>query len=407
MKEIISLLKKHESWRNKCLNLIASENILSQRAKRVYCSDLMYRYAEGLPFKRYYQGTKYFDQIEEKVSKAFLDHFRCSFVDLRPISGTLANLAVFSALKNKNNRVITLGMTGGSHISHEKRGALGFLGFKIFHFDLKRNGLFIDLQKAKEKILKIKPRFIVLGGTVILFPQPIKELKDVCEKTNTLIVYDGAHVFGLISAGFFQDPLKEGADILTASTHKTFPGPQGGIILANIGEQLKKKIQQSVFPGITSNHHLHRIPVLGVVLDEMKKFGRDYGLQIIKNAQALAQFLYNYGFNVLGKDYGFTKSHQVLVNVEKWGGGKRVAEVLERANIIVNKNVLLGGQLDVKNPQGIRLGVQEVTRLGMKEKEMEKIAFFIKAIIIDKKNITKIKKEVIALRKRFQKLRYG
>lgn len=406
MRKIINLLKKHQVWRKNCLNLIASENVMSPLAEKVYLSDLIHRYAEGLPYKRYYQGLKYFDEIEDLTINIFKKHFRVNFVDLRPISGTLANLAVFSTLSKKGDKILTLGIQGGSHVSHEKWGAAGLLELKIHHFDFDKAKLNIDLEKAQKQILKLKPKFIVLGGSVILFPQPIKELKKACQKVGTKIIYDAAHVFGLISAGFFQNPVEEGVDIITSSTHKTFPGPQGGIILGNIDEKVQKEIQKKVFPGVLSNHHLHRIPALYLTLLEMKKFGKSYAKQTIKNARTLAKELYNLGFNVLGKEIGFTKSHQVVMDVSENKGGDFIAKLLEKANIIVNKNVLFGEKVDVKHPNGIRIGVQEVTRFGMKEKEMKKIAIFMKRVVLDKINPEKVKKEVVTFRKNFQKIKY-
>jgi glycine hydroxymethyltransferase len=405
MKKLIYFLKNHENWRKNCLNLIASENVMSPLAKKLYSTDLMHRYAEGLPHKRYYQGLKYFDEIESLTTDAFKKHFKCNFVDLRPISGTIANFAVFSALAKKGDKIITLGIQGGSHISHEDAGAAGILGLRIYHFDFDKE-MNIDLEKAKLKILKLKPKFIVLGGSLITFPYPIKELKSTCQKVGTKIVYDAAHVFGLIFAGFFQNPLKEGADIVTASTHKTFPGPQGGIILGNIDEGLQKKIRKRIFPGILSNHHLHRIPALYITLKEMQKFGANYARQTIKNAKTLAQELYDFGFKVLGREKGFTQSHQISVNVKNFGGGAFVAQTLEKANIIINKNILPWDELDPKNPSGIRIGVQEMTRFGMKEREMKEIANFIKKVILDKIEPKKVKKEVVNFRKRFQKIKY-
>lgn len=406
MKKLLSLLKKHNDWRKNCINLIASENVMSPLVEKVYLSDLIHRYAEGLPFKRYYQGLKYFDQIEDLATKDFQKHFKVNFVDVRPISGTLSNMAVFSALAKRGDKILTLGIEGGSHVSHEEPGAAGILGLKVFHLDFDQSKLNIDLEKTKKKILKLGPKFIVLGGSVILFPQPVKELKEICQKTETKIIYDAAHVFGLICAGFFQDPIKEGADIITSSTHKTFPGPQGGIILGNIEEELQKKIRKKVFPGVLSNHHLHRIPALYLTLLEMKKFGKSYAKQTIKNAKTLAKELYNFDFDVLGKEQEFTQSHQVVVDVKKEGGGDFVAKRLEKANIIVNKNVLFGDIIDVKHPNGIRIGVQEMTRFGMKEKEMKEIAHFIKKLILDKINPEKVKKEVIEFRKNFKKVKY-
>jgi glycine hydroxymethyltransferase len=407
MEEFLNLFQKHEEWRKNCLNLIASENIMSPLAEKVYLSDLQYRYGEGKPFFRYYQGLKYVDQMEDLVSQEFRKYFQANFADLRPISGTIANLAAFASLAKAGDKILTLGMSAGSHISHEKMGAAGLLNLEIYHLDLNFQELTIDLEKAKEKILKLQPKFIVLGGSVILFPQPVKELKKICQLVGTKIIYDGAHVLGLIGASCFQNPLAEGADLITASTHKTFPGPQGGLILGEIDNEWQKKIEHKIFPGSVSNHHLHRLPALYVTLKEMEKFGKDYNCQTVKNAQALAKSLADLDWEVLGAKKGFTQSHQVVIRVSKEGGGRRVAQLLEKANIIVNKNVLLGDPLTVIEPSGIRLGVQEMTRFGMGEEEMIKIASLMEAAIHIKKDPEEVKKKVIAFRQNFQKVKYG
>ncbi len=406
MQKILSLLNDHNDWRKNCVNLIASENVMSPFCEKYYVSDLMHRYAEGLPFGRYYQGLKYVDEMENLTQEKFKNHFNANFADIRPISGTLANMAVFSALAEREDTILTLGIQGGSHVSHEKAGAAGMLGLKSFHLGFDGENMVIDLEKSKEKILEIKPKFIVIGGSVILFPQPVKELREICDKVGAKIIYDAAHVFGLITASLFQNPLEEGADIITSSTHKTFPGPQGGIILGNINEELQKKIQDKIFPGVLSNHHLHRIPPLYFALEEMEEFGKDYVSQIIKNAQALAGELNNFGFDVLGKRNGFTKSHQVVVNVEKQGGGDFVAKKLENANIILNKNIISGDTANPDKPKGIRIGVQEMTRFGMKEKEMAVIAGLIKEVILNGKDADKMKEKAIELRNDFQEIKY-
>jgi len=406
MKKILSLLENHNNWRQNCVNLIASENVMSPFCEKYYVSDLMHRYAEGLPFGRYYQGLKYVDEIESLTQEKFKKHFGASFVDIRPISGTLANMAVFSALAERGDAILTLGIQGGSHVSHEKAGAAGILGLKSFHLGFDSETMMIDLEKSRKKIIEIKPKFIVIGGSVILFPQPIRELREICDQVGAKIVYDAAHVFGLITAGFFQNPLEEGVDIITSSTHKTFPGPQGGIIIGNIDKELQRKIQDKVFPGVLSNHHLHRIPPLYFALKEMEEFGKDYVSQIMKNSEALAKQLDNFGFDVLGKERGFTMSHQVVVNVKKQGGGSAVAKKLEEANIILNKNIIPDDKSNPENPEGIRIGVQEMTRFGMKEKEMAVIAEFIKRIILDGGDIEIIKEKVIGFRKKFQEVKY-
>ena len=209
----------------------------------------------------------------------------------------------------------------------------------------------------------------------------------------------------MIAGKEFQDPIKEGADVVTASTHKTFPGPQRAIVMCK--KELAKKIDHGVFPGVVSNHHIHSLAGYAMACIEMIEFGRDYAKQMVKNAKALAEELYNLGYKVLCPHLEFTKSHQVVVDVSDFGGGDYVAKKLESCGIILNKNLLPWD--DVKNadkPSGIRIGVQEVTRLGMKEEEMREIARFIDIALKDKKPLKDIKSEIKEFKSNFLTVKY-
>jgi glycine hydroxymethyltransferase len=219
--------------------------------------------------------------------------------------------------------------------------------------------------------------------------------------------YDAAHVAGLIAGGHFQDPLREGADVVSLSTHKTFFGPQHGGILS--WEKYSEKLKRAAFPGMLSNHHLHAVAGVTIACTELLKFGNEYASQVIKNAKALGQALYERGFNVLAEHKGFTQSHVILIDITKLGDGGTIEKDLEKANIIINRNLL---PWDIKegrhfmHPGGIRLGVSEVTRLGMKESEMTEIAEFIKRVIVDKEQMEKVREDVAAFRKDYQKVHY-
>ncbi|MFH1285757.1 MAG: serine hydroxymethyltransferase [Candidatus Micrarchaeota archaeon] len=401
------IVEAQRKWReNECINLIASENVMSKRAHAGYSSSLMHRYAEGLPRERYYQGTVHADELEELCIKLAKKVFGCAQVDARLISGATANMAVFSALGKQGDLLISPGTPAGAHISHEEFGCAGIAGLKVEHFVFDEKKYDVDIDATKKKILEKKPKIVTLGGSVIPFPFPVRELSEAAREVNARVMYDGAHVLGLIAGKRFQDPLREGAEVITASTHKTFPGPQGGIVLANMDEKTFSKIQFRVFPGLVSNHHLHRLPALAITLLEMKQFGEEYARQTIKNAKTLARALKNKGMNVLGEEKDFTESHQVVADVVSLGGGKKVAEALESANIIMNKNLLAWDSVNnAQNPSGIRLGVQEMTRFGMKEKEMEIIADFIMRAA-EKGEVEKVKKEVVEFRKNFLDVRY-
>ena len=407
LKHILDLVEKHNIWRElECINLIASENVTSPLVDSVYLSDAMHRYAEGLPYKRFYQGTKYIDEIEVLASKLFAELLGAKYADLRPLSGTIANATAFASLAKPGDTALVVPLPGGGHVSHSEYGILGRLGIKPCPLPIIEEEMNIDADKAVKLIRSMKPKFITLGATVILFPHPVKELSEVAREVDAKLIFDAAHVLGLIMGGVYPNPLMEGADILTTSTHKTFPGPQGGAIATN-DENIFKKMSRIVFPVFVSNHHLHRLAAIAVTALEMKYFGKQYAEQIVKNAKRLAEELYNLGFKVLCPEKGFTQTHQVVIDVRADGGGKKCAEILERANIIVNKNMLPWDKpSDVHNPSGIRIGVQEATRLGMKEEDMVDIAHFIYRLLKKKEDPAIVRKDVIEFRKNFTKVHY-
>ncbi len=410
-KEIINEVKEsvsaHETWRgSECINLIASENVMSPLAVKLYNSDFRHRYAEGLPHKRYYQGLGYVDEVEERVIALGKKLFGAEFLDVRPISGCNAILTLLTAFGKYGDHYVAPSVPAGAHISQAEFGAAGIRGLKVRHMPLNEAEMNIDIDASKKVILEHKPKLINAGGTIFLFPHPLKELREAADEVGAKLTYDASHVIGLIAGKQFQDPLREGADIIGASAHKTFPGPQGAMIMGNLEEDYKR-IKPVIFPGLVSNHHIHRLPAMAVTMAEMIDFGEDYARQTIRNAQALAGYLAEEGFSPLAESKGYTKSHQVIVDVTKQGGGAKVAESLEKANIILNKNLLPWD--DVKNsanPSGMRIGVQEMTHFGMKEPEMKQIAGFIGRVAVKGEAPEAVKEDVRAFRKEFLEVGY-
>jgi len=401
---IEDLVRKQNEWRGKTLNLIASENVLSGRARSVMGSDFAHRYAEGHPGERYYQGTEIIDEIESRVKKNLKSLFHCKQVDVRPISGTMANEAVFSRFINPGDVVMVNSTPGGGHISHHRAGSVGKYTQNIVNFPLTKDGYRIDVEKTLELAQIVEPKVMILGKSLFLFPEPVQELASFCRQHHISLLYDGAHVLGLIAGREFQSPLEEGALLITASTHKTFFGSQRGLILANAGESEWRKIDKGAFPGSSSNHHLDTLVALAIATYEMMEFGQDYARQIIANAKALGAKLFEMGLKVQAADLGFTESHQLAIDVSEFGGGDEVARHLKDNNIILNMNLLPFEALDqVSNPAGIRLGVQEMTRFGMKEPEMEIIARLFKKCLIEGKYVGD---EVTEFRKNFQKVHF-
>ena len=414
--EVFENLQKHNKWFENSIPLIASENVPSPAVREAIISDFGNRYAEGWPGERVYAGCTYIDEVEVQCMDLAKRLFKAEFADVRPISGVVANLAIYSAFSNPGDVMIAPSIPAGGHISHGKKehsGTAGLVhGLEIEFFAFDPEEMNIDVEKTKAKIQELDkqgklPKIAMFGGSVFLFPHPVKELADFLKGYNMHINYDAAHVAGLIAGGQFQDPLREGVDTMTMSTHKTLFGPQGGLVLAF--EKDADAIKKATFPGLTSSHHIHHMAGKAVTFAEALEFGKEYASQTIKNAKLLAAELDNLGFKVLGEKMGYTNSHQTVVNVLDYGDGGKIEADLEKANIIVNRQ-LIPGDLKAKrnymSPGGIRLGTSEITRLGMKESEMQQIASLIKQVIIDKKDPKEITSQVIDFRKNYQKTEY-
>jgi glycine hydroxymethyltransferase len=392
------------------LPMIASENVLSPLCREMLITDFHGRYAEGTPGKRYYEGCEFFDRVEEKAMELAKKLFNCKYSDVRPTSGTTANIGVLKALIKPGETACVLDLANGAHISFGKWGGAGVRGINLVSYPFNDEEMNIDVDGAVKLIKEVKPKLALNGRSVFLFPSPIKELAQAAHDVGAYLVYDAAHVLGLIAGKQFQDPLREGADVMTGSTHKTLPGPQGGMILSDHkgdtedDKSFLRKLGFGVFPGVTSSYHLHHVAAKAIAFAEHLEFGKDYAKQTIKNAQALGQSLNERGFKVFGEKLGFTKSHQILLEIGP-GKGKEASKKLEDAGIVTNMNTIPGDK-DPMNPSGLRLGTPELTRIGMKEKEMDEIASFYERVLIKNENTKKIKADVKEFRKDFQELYY-
>lgn len=399
---ILAFIAQHSRYRNECINLIASENVMSPSTLMALSTDLGNRYTVGYPGKRWYAGCRFYDQIEKTTASLARKLFHAKYVNLQPISGMVANMVAYRALLKPNDLLMSLEIKHSGHYSHVKTGMLSLFGVQVMPLPFDTKNYTIDLEKAVTCIKTNRPKAILLGTSEFLFPAPIRELRKVCNETGTKILYDAAHVSGLIAGQAFQDPLSEGADMLTMSTNKTLAAPDHGIVACNDPELFQKNIEHAIVPLFTSNHHAHHVAGLAITLAEFEQFGQEYALQVIKNAQALAKALYDQGLAVLCPHKNFTQSHTVLLDVIC--PGNEAMNMLEQANIITNPFQLPWNH--EKSPTGIRIGTNEVTRLGMKEKQMKIIAEFIAAVLLKRKKSEKILKDIIAFRRSFHKIHY-
>lgn len=391
------------------LPMIASENIISPMVARAVNSDLHGRYAEGLPGKRYYQGCEDFDTIESLGLESARRVFSCRFANIQSTSGTVSNMAALKALAMPGDTITAVSTADGGHISHARMGAVGVRGLNLVTYPWDIDRMEPDIDAACALIRETEPQLALFGQSVFLFPTPLQEMADAAHEVGARVMYDGAHVLGLIAGGQFQDPLHEGVDVMTGSSHKTFPGPQGGFVLSDSDdEKFHKKLNSSIFPGTCSSYHLHHVAGKVVALAEFEAFGTEYARDIVANAKSLGAALAAEGFDVLAEDRGYTASHQVLTRHggPDSGAGRRAAATLEDAGIITNMNMLPGDTKAMSGPSGLRLGVPELTRVGMGADEMQDVARFFARALIAEGEIATVKRDVIEFKSRFQTVKY-
>ena len=390
------------------LGMIASENIVSPMVQKIVSSDLHGRYAEGLPFKRYYQGCGDFDTIEELGINLAKKLFNVPFANIQSTSGTVSNIAALKALAKPGDDITAVSTADGGHISHARMGAVGLRDLNLSTYPWDEERMEPDIDASAKLIREVAPKIALFGQSVFLFPTPLKELADAAHEVGSTVMYDGAHVLGLIAGGCFQDPLHEGADVMTGSSHKTFPGPQGGFILSSSDdEKFQRKLNNADFPGTCSSYHLHHVAGKVVALSEFIEYGEDLSKNTVANAQSFAAALAAEGFDVLAESRGYTASHQVLTRHGELdsGAGAKAADLLERAGIITNMN-MLPGDTKAMTPSGLRVGVQELTRVGMGPTEMEEVAKLYGRVLLQGEDPSMVKKSVAALKGEFQTIRY-
>jgi len=338
---------------------------------------------------RFYKGTRFMDELEALGEKIACEVYGADWASLRPLSGHMADMIVISTLTKPGGSILSVNPSNGGYPGISGEGYPPFVNVKNLYFPFDSERMNIDVNKAKALIEDEKPSLVVFGQSYFLFPHPVKELTDVCQSAGSQVAYDASHVLGLIGGGEFQRPLKEGAAIMLGSTHKTLFGPQGGIILGT--SPVKERVKDRQFPGLVDNAHWNRLAALIWALDEIRRRGAKYASQIIANAKALAKALHEGGLPVKCADYGFTKSHQVFVDINGEEAINRFSEKLEEANMIVD--------------HGIRLGTNESTRRGMKARDMERVAELILRVYKGEEP-SSVRRAATRLRKEFKTIEY-
>jgi len=377
--EIGKILQEELTREQKTLSLIPSENYASKAVLEAQGSIFTNKYAEGYPGKRYYQGCRFIDKIEEIAIQRAKKLFKCEHVNVQAHSGTQANIAVYHALLKPGDTILSLSLAEGGHLSHGGKGTLPYKYYRIVNYGLDKASERFDYKEIRQFVKKFSPRLIIVGTSA--YPRKINfsPWKEIAEEVGAYLLADMAHLIGLIAAGLHPDPVPY-ADVITATTQKTLRGPRGGLILCR--KELAPLIDRAVFPGIQGGPFMHIIAAKAVCFKEAgEPQFKDYQKRVLSNAKVLAKVLREKGFRLIS---GGTDNHLLLVDVFSKGiPGDRAANLLEEGGIVVNKNSIPFDSRSPVSPSGIRLGTPAVTTRGMGELEMEVIGEWISEILLN------------------------
>ena len=400
---------RNAQWRGEeCINLLAPEAPTSPAVRALLAAEIGTRAAEGHigPVNRWFAGTRHIDEVEALCVELMKRYWRCNYADHRMCASMIGNAVVYTAVSKPGDIVMTAPQPTGGHSSNRNDGPAGVMGRKVVDIPMDPHELVVDVPAFATVARACKPPLVALGLSMTLFPQPLASMKEVIGEWGGKLYFDAAHQLGLIGGGQFQDPLREGADIMTGSAGKTFAGPQSGIIVWD-DPDLTIPVTTAVFPVWAATHQVNRVAALALATAEAIEYGPAFMAQIVSNAQALAKALDRHGVPMLCSHKGYTRTQQAIADVRKFGRGLANAQKLERANIIVNKNLVpTDAAKDWDYPGGLRMGTIEVTRFGMREAEMEAIAELIARVVVRGEEPEKVRPDAVALRRAFPTLYY-
>jgi len=403
-------VERNARWRGEqCINLLAPEAPTSPGVRALLASEVGTRAAEGHigPMQRWFAGTRHIDELEALCVELLKRYFRCNYADHRLCASMIGNAVVLTALTAPGDIVMSAAQPMGGHSSNRLDGPAGAMGRKIVDIPFDPRELVVDIEAFRRLGPLVRPKLIALGLSMTLFPQPVAEMKRISAEWGGRLFFDAAHQLGLIGGRQFQDPLSEGADIMTGSAGKTFSGPQSGIILWDDPE-IAERVATAIFPVWAATHQVNRVAALALATAEAIAYGEAFMAEIVANAKALAKALDARGLPMLCAHKGYTETQQAIADACRFGRGLEAAGRLERANIIVNKNLIPDDKPeDWDFPGGLRMGTIEVTRLGMKAREMEAIAELIARVLVRGEAPEAVRKDALALRSAFQTLYYS
>ncbi len=402
--EVAKALAQHERFMDReCISLYAGTNIMNPRAARFLSSSVGSRPSLGYPGDKYETGLRYAEQIEIMAVEILKRIFKCRYVEFRVGSGSLANLYAYMACTRPDDRIMVLPTSAAGHVTHQTEGAAGLYGLEVHHIPFDGERMEVDLAGLEREARRLRPKLIILGGSLALMPYPVQETRKLADEVGAYLMFDAAHLSGIIAGGEFQQPLAEGAHLMTCSTYKSFGGPAGGLVLTNEPE-LAERLERIAYPGLTANFDLARTAALVVAASDILAFGPDYARTCIANARTLASALAERKAAVHGpSERGYTLSHHIALRAAEYGGGTTASRLLERANLLTSG---IGLPLpDVPGDyNGLRMGTQEITRWGMLPEDMPVVAELLCRVLLDWEEPERVKGDVVAFRGRFQEV---
>lgn len=391
-------LKLERKRQEENIELIASENYVSNDVLKIQGSILTNKYAEGYSGKRYYGGCENIDMFETRAIEYLKELFGCKYANVQPHSGSSANMAVYRALLTHGDKVMGMNLNHGGHLTHGYKLNFSGVDYEIISYDLDPETEMINYDKLKELALKEKPRMIIAGASAYSRTIDFKKFREICDLVGAYLFVDMAHIAGLVAAGLHPSPIPY-ADVVTSTTHKTLRGPRGGIILTN-NEEIAKKIDKVVFPGIQGGPLMHVIGAKAQCFYEaLQPEFKEYQKQVIKNIKAMSDEFKKMGYRIVS---GGTDNHLILLDVKSSANitGKDAEKLLDRIHITVNKNTIPNETEKAMVASGIRIGSPAMTSRGLNEKEFRQIARIIDKAFKNRDNeeeLDKLTKEVIEL----------
>ncbi|HPE60730.1 MAG: aminotransferase class I/II-fold pyridoxal phosphate-dependent enzyme [Thiothrix sp.] len=394
--------KIHEQ---ECLNLNPATNIMNPRAEAMLAAGIGSRPSLGHPGDKYEMGLEAIEQIELLATALACEIFAADFAEIRVGSGALANLYAFMATCKPGDAVIVPPASIGGHVTHDRKGAAGLYGLAIHHAPVDGAHYSLDIEGLRRQAHKVRPKLITVGGSLNLLPHPVAAVREIADEVGAAVLFDAAHQCGMIAGKYWENPLDQGADLMTMSTYKSLGGPPGGLIVSN-NARLMERIDAIAFPGLTANFDAAKSAALAITLLDWRDFGRDYATAMVKTSKALAQALAQEGLPLfrLASEQA-TDSHQFALEAARFGGGQQMARQLRQANLLSCGIGLplpeISGDMN-----GLRLGTPELVRTGMNATHMPEVARYLADSLLARRSPEAIAADVSALRKPFQQLHF-